>query len=100
MVRTITARSRLTPGELDAAVQAAAGRSNKQIAGDSHLSVRTVENHLQHVYEKLGISSRRQLAAALRDQPGTIRRRTRPERAADAEQRVERGRVDTGHVDY
>jgi DNA-binding CsgD family transcriptional regulator len=70
VVRTITARSRLTPGELDAAVQAAAGRSNKQIAADSHISVRTVENHLQRVYEKLGISSRRELAAALRDQPG------------------------------
>jgi DNA-binding CsgD family transcriptional regulator len=71
VVRTITARARLTPGELDAAVQAAAGRSNKQIAADSHISVRTVENHLQHVYEKLGISSRRELADALRDQPGT-----------------------------
>jgi DNA-binding CsgD family transcriptional regulator len=71
IVRTITARARLTRGELDAAVQAAAGRSNKQIAADSHISVRTVENHLQHVYEKLGISSRRELADALRDQPGT-----------------------------
>jgi DNA-binding CsgD family transcriptional regulator len=70
VVRTITARSRLTPGELDAAAQAAAGRSNKQIAADSHISVRTVENHLQHAYEKLGISSRRELAEALRDQPG------------------------------
>ena len=70
VARTITARSRLTPGELDAAVQAAAGRSNKQIAADSHVSVRTVENHLQRVYEKLGISSRRELADALRDQPG------------------------------
>jgi DNA-binding CsgD family transcriptional regulator len=71
VVRTITARSRLTPGELDAAVQAAAGRSNKQIAADSHVSVRTVENHLQRVYEKLGISSRRELADALRDQPAS-----------------------------
>ena len=71
VVRTITARARLTRGELDAAVQAAAGRSNKQIAADSHISVRTVENHLQRVYEKLGISSRRELADALRDQPGT-----------------------------
>ena len=69
VVRTIGAQARLTPGELDAAMQAAAGRSNKQIAADSHVSVRTVESHLQRVYEKLGISSRRELAAALRDQP-------------------------------
>jgi DNA-binding CsgD family transcriptional regulator len=60
---------RLTPGELDTAVQAATGRSNKQIAGHLHLSVRTVESHLQRAYEKLGIPGRHELAAALRDQP-------------------------------
>jgi DNA-binding CsgD family transcriptional regulator len=70
VVKTITARARLTPGELDAALQAAAGRSNKQIATDDHISVRTVESHLERVYEKLGISSRHELADALRDQPG------------------------------
>jgi DNA-binding CsgD family transcriptional regulator len=69
VVSTITARGRLTPGELDAAAQAAAGRSNKQIAADRGISVRTVETHLQRVYEKLGISSRGELADALRDQP-------------------------------
>ena len=38
---------------------------------------------------------------ALRDQRGhLIRRRTRPERATDAEQRVEQGQMNTGHVDY
>ena len=70
VVRTITARSRLTPGGSTPPCRPPAGRSNKQIAADSHVSVRTVENHLQHVYEKLGISSRRELADALRDQPG------------------------------
>jgi DNA-binding NarL/FixJ family response regulator len=68
-VRVIGARVRLTPSELDTAVQAAAGGSNKQIAGHLHLSVRTVESHLQRAYEKLGISGRRELADALRDQP-------------------------------
>jgi DNA-binding CsgD family transcriptional regulator len=34
------------------------------------LSVRTADSHLQRVYEKLGISNRRQLADARRDQPG------------------------------
>jgi DNA-binding CsgD family transcriptional regulator len=66
-VRTITARARLTAGEFDTAVKAAAGRSNKQIAADMFLSVRTVESHLHHVYEKLGISSRRELTDALDD---------------------------------
>ncbi|MCW2521772.1 MAG: transcriptional regulator, LuxR family, partial [Frankiales bacterium] len=70
IVQSITAWARLTPGELNAATQAATGRSNKQIAADGHLSVRTVENHLQRVYEKLGISSRHELAEALRDPPG------------------------------
>jgi DNA-binding CsgD family transcriptional regulator/DNA-binding transcriptional ArsR family regulator len=68
-VRLITARVRLTAGELDTAMQAAAGRSNKQIAADMQLSVRTVESHLQRAYEKLGISGRQELAGALRDQP-------------------------------
>ena len=70
-VETITARVRLTPVELDTALQAAAGRTNKQIAGDLHLSVRTIESHLQRAYEKLGIAGRHDLAEALRNQPTT-----------------------------
>jgi DNA-binding CsgD family transcriptional regulator len=66
---TVATRVQLTPGELDAALQAAAGRTNKQIAGDMHLSVRTVESHLQRVYDKLGIAGRHELADVLRDQP-------------------------------
>ena len=68
-ILTVTARVRLTPGEVDTAVQAAAGRTNKQIASDMHLSVRTVESHLQRAYEKLGVSGRHELAEALRNQP-------------------------------
>ena len=68
-VQSIRTRVRLTPGELDTAVHAAAGRTNKQIATDMHLSVRTVETYLQHAYEKLGVSGRHDLAEALEDQP-------------------------------
>jgi DNA-binding CsgD family transcriptional regulator/DNA-binding transcriptional ArsR family regulator len=68
-VQAITARVSLTPPELDAAYRAAAGRSNKQIAADMYLSVRTVESHLQRAYEKLGVSGRHELADALGDQP-------------------------------
>jgi DNA-binding CsgD family transcriptional regulator len=78
VVKAVTARARLTPGELDAAMQAAAGRSNKQIAAASYISVRTVESHLQRVYEKLGISSRGELADALRDEPASEPPPTRP----------------------
>jgi DNA-binding CsgD family transcriptional regulator len=65
-VSAVNARALLTPGELDAAVQAAAGRTNRQIATEVHLSVRTVENHLQRAYEKPGVSGRHELARALR----------------------------------
>jgi DNA-binding CsgD family transcriptional regulator len=55
----------LTPGEHQTAVLAAAGHSNKSIADELVLSVRSVENRLQRVYEKLGISSRAMLPRAL-----------------------------------
>jgi len=41
---------------------AALGMSNRQIAGELHLSINTVQNHLKRVFEKLGLSSRTELA--------------------------------------
>jgi DNA-binding CsgD family transcriptional regulator/type II secretory pathway predicted ATPase ExeA len=70
-VRAIGARAQLTPAELDTALQAAAGSTDKQIAELMHLSVRTVENRLHRAYQKLGLSHRKELAEALRDLPGT-----------------------------
>jgi DNA-binding CsgD family transcriptional regulator len=69
-VSAIGARSQLTPAELDTALQAATGSTDKQIAELMHLSVRTVENRLHRAYQKLGLSHRRELAEALRDLPG------------------------------
>jgi DNA-binding NarL/FixJ family response regulator len=57
---------RLTRREREVAGLAAAGASNKEIAARLHLSARTVENHLQNVYTKLGVTSRDQLAEAIR----------------------------------
>jgi DNA-binding CsgD family transcriptional regulator len=55
----------LTPRERDIAELAARGTTNAEIARRLAISVRTVETHLQHVYGKLGVSSRRELAASL-----------------------------------
>jgi DNA-binding CsgD family transcriptional regulator len=64
-LRGIEMRVRLTRAERDAAMLAAAGRSNKEIAQELYLSVRTVETRLQRIYDKLGITSRTELATAL-----------------------------------
>lgn len=65
-LRSISGRSVLTPAERDAAELAARGYSNKAIATELVLSVRSIENRLQHVYEKLAIGGRTELADALR----------------------------------
>jgi DNA-binding CsgD family transcriptional regulator len=67
-LRSVSGRSVITPSERDAAELAARGHSNKAIAAELVLSVRTIENRLQHVYEKLGINGRGELAAALRSE--------------------------------
>jgi DNA-binding CsgD family transcriptional regulator len=64
-LHALTARALLTTAEREAAALAATGRSNKDIAEQLHISVRTVETRLQHAYEKLGITSRAQLRATL-----------------------------------
>jgi DNA-binding CsgD family transcriptional regulator len=54
--------SDLTRRESDIARRAAGGQSNREIAGELSLSIRTVENHLQRVYDKLGLAGRRELS--------------------------------------
>jgi DNA-binding CsgD family transcriptional regulator len=55
----------LTPGEARVAALVAEGRSNKDVAAALFVSVKTVEGHLSHVYEKLGVHSRGELAHRL-----------------------------------
>ena len=60
----------LTPTELDVVRLVTEGLGNKAIAARLFISHRTVQTHLTHVYTKLGLASRVQLAqeAARRDQ--------------------------------
>jgi DNA-binding CsgD family transcriptional regulator len=60
---------RLTAREREIAVLVAQGRSSKEIAAALVLSVRTVDNHLQRVFAKLGVSSRAEVAGALGEEP-------------------------------
>jgi DNA-binding CsgD family transcriptional regulator len=61
----------LTPGERRVAQLAAGGLSNREIAQNLFITARTVEGHLTHAYQKLAITSREQLPAALAPPSGT-----------------------------
>ena len=55
----------LTSQELVVARLAAAGRTNREIAGELVVSVKTVEYHLRNAFQKLGITRRRELGTRL-----------------------------------
>ena len=55
----------LTPQELQIAVLLTGGRTTREAAAALFLSPKTVEYHLRHVYQKLGIHSREALAQVL-----------------------------------
>lgn len=57
----------LTPRESDVVRRVAQGRRNKEIARDLGISEGTVKMHLHNLYEKLGVSSRTELAIFARD---------------------------------
>jgi DNA-binding CsgD family transcriptional regulator len=61
----------LTPEELRIALMLAGGRTTRETATSLFLSPKTVEYHLRHVYQKLDIHSREELADRLasQDQP-------------------------------
>lgn len=58
----------LTSAERRVAGLAAEGMTNREIAQSLFVTLRTVEVHLTHTYQKLGISSRENLRASLADQ--------------------------------
>jgi DNA-binding NarL/FixJ family response regulator len=55
----------LTPSEERIARLVAEGRTNAEVARELYVTVNTVERHLSHVYAKLGVRSRTELARAI-----------------------------------
>jgi non-specific serine/threonine protein kinase len=63
-----TGSEELTARERQVALLVARGLSNKDVADRLVISKRTVDAHVNHIFAKLGLSSRVQLAIWLRDQ--------------------------------
>ena len=61
--RPSTGWDSLTPTELEVVDQVAAGRSNPEIAEALLMGRTTVKTHLGHIFTKLGITNRAELAA-------------------------------------
>jgi two-component system nitrate/nitrite response regulator NarL len=60
-----TTRPALTARELQIADAIADGRSNREIAAQLGITEQTVKNHLTNIFEKMGVSSRLQLALVM-----------------------------------
>lgn len=63
--QAMPAADSLTRRELDVAELAAEGKSNREIAEQLHLSIRTVESHVSRILRKRGLRSRAGLARDL-----------------------------------
>jgi DNA-binding NarL/FixJ family response regulator len=55
----------LTPSELRIVRLAAEGRTNREIAHELYVTLKTVEGHLSRAYTKLGIEGRAELPGVL-----------------------------------
>jgi predicted ATPase/DNA-binding CsgD family transcriptional regulator len=65
--RRVSGSAGLSARELDVVRLVAKGQTNKAIAAQLHLSVRTVESHVRHALAKAGLDNRTQLAAWARE---------------------------------
>ena len=63
--RDASTLDQLTPQELQVALLLSEGHTTRAAAAQLFLSPKTVEYHLRHVYQKLGIRSRTELSASL-----------------------------------
>ena len=63
----LTGPESLTPSERSVAEMAAKGLTTKQVAEALFVSRQTVEFHLRHIYRKLDVRSRAELAKTMRE---------------------------------
>jgi DNA-binding CsgD family transcriptional regulator len=64
--RATPSQEKLTGREMEIARLVAAHRTNTQIGAELGISARTVSTHLSHIFAKLGVASRGELADAVR----------------------------------
>lgn len=62
----------LTEAENRIAISVARGLSNKEIASEMQISVRTVENHISHILDKKGFSNRTEIARHVFERRGGV----------------------------
>jgi len=82
------------PREREVLAWLAAGKADREIAEILGRSVRTVHEHLEHLYAKLGVETR--TAAVLRAL--TLARRAGAQRQSGAQNAVQQGLRDDAHV--
>ncbi len=61
----------LTAREREVAIAVGRGASNAEIAADLHMSVATVKAHISHIFTKLEVTNRVQVAICMHD-AGTL----------------------------
>jgi DNA-binding CsgD family transcriptional regulator len=59
--------ARLTAREVDVLRYMATGQTNAEIAANLYLSIKTVEHHASSIYQKLGVTSRREAIRSAQD---------------------------------
>lgn len=69
-IATQTPVDGLTETERRVAALVTRGRTNREVAAAMFVTENTVQTHLRHIFQKLGVKSRTELAAQLLSPPG------------------------------
>jgi DNA-binding NarL/FixJ family response regulator len=61
----------------------AQGRTNREIASAMFVTENTVQTHVRHVFQKLGVRSRTELAVQLLSEPASTASASRPSEGSE-----------------